>query len=322
MANCTVPLQCVTLFTRFEGNPILKPEIWPYHVNSVFNPGAVRYNNETALLNRVEGCDGFSHLTLARSKDGMHDWKIDPEPTLYPEPDLFPEELWGVEDPRIVYLKEIKSYAVLYTAYSSGGPLVSLAMTRDFKEFRKQGSIMPPDDKDACLFPRKFNGRWALIHRPMPANPMAKANIWISFSPDLKHWGDHSILLEARDGGWWDSRKIGLGPQPVETPEGWLIMYHGVRVTASGSIYRVGLALLDLDNPLKVICRSRFWVFGPREAYERIGDVAGVTFPSGLVYDAGTDNLFMYYGAADSTVALATARLKDVLDFLKETSTQ
>ncbi|MFN3928622.1 MAG: glycosidase, partial [Thermoflexus sp.] len=155
------------------------------------------------------------------------------------------------------------------------------------------------------------------IHRPMPTAPGARPNIWISFSPDLRHWGDHTVIIEARPGGWWDSDRVGLGPQPIETPEGWLILYHGVRQTAAGRIYRVGMALLDLEDPRKVIRRSSEWVFGPRMSYERIGDVPNVTFPCGAIVDPRSGELLMYYGAADTCVALASASLQQLLDYLK-----
>ncbi len=306
----------IDLFTRFEGNPILTPEDWPYLANAVFNAGAVEIDGETVLLVRVEDMRGMSHLTVARSKDGRTNWEIDPEPTLLPDVENHPEEIWGIEDPRIVYLEEKEIYAVTYASFSMGGPLVSLAMTEDFKTFDRLGPIMPPEDKDASLFPRRFNGLWALIHRPMPSSAGEGAHIWISFSRDLTHWGEHRILLPARRGGWWDANKVGLGAQPIETPEGWLILYHGVRVTASGSLYRVGAALLDLENPSRVLRRTDQWIFGPREPYERTGDVPGVTFPCGVIVDREKDELRMYYGAADSTVALATAKFSEVLDYV------
>lgn len=304
------------LFERFKGNPILTANDWPYPANAVFNAGAIELNSEVLLLVRVEDMRGISHFTAAKSKDGRTNWLIDSKPTMQPDPKNYPEEIWGIEDPRIVYLDELEKYAITYTSYSRGGPLVSLAMTKDFKNFEKCGAIMSPEDKDASLFPRKFNGRWILIHRPVPAGT-SLAHMWISFSPDLIHWGDHRILIEARMGGWWDANKIGLGPQPIKTPEGWLIIYHGVRKTASGSIYRLGMALLDLDNPTKVIRRSNNWIFGPSEDYERIGDVPDVTFPCGAVIHEETGELYLYYGAADTSMALATAKLDQLLNFLK-----
>jgi len=304
------------LFTRYPENPILDASAWPYKANSVFNAGAVVVNDETLLLVRVEDCRGISHLTAARSRDGIGTWQIDPRPTLMPDPDRYPEEIWGVEDPRIIWLKENEEWAVTYVAYSRGGPLVSLACTKDFQNFRRMGSVMPPEDKDAALFPRRFGGRWAMIHRPTTVFFGGRVHMWVSFSPDLRHWGDHQILIESREGGWWDANKIGLNPPPLETPEGWLILYHGVRQTAAGCIYRLGLALLDLEDPRRVLRRSDAWVFGPEERYEWTGDVSGVVFPCGWLLDSSTDQVRLYYGAADTCICLATANLRDLLDYL------
>jgi predicted GH43/DUF377 family glycosyl hydrolase len=193
-------------------------------------------------------------------------------------------------------------------------PAVSLYATRDFVEFRRYGPLVPPEDKDASLFPRRVKGRFVLMHRPIIRG---EAHIWIAFSPDLKHWGDHRIVIPARPGSW-DCSRVGLGPPPIETPEGWLVMYHGVRVTAAGSLYRVGLALLDLDEPWRVIRRSEEWVFGPQYSYEHVGDVPGVTFPTGAIVDGTTGELRVYYGAADTAVCLATASMDEVMEYLRE----
>ena len=232
------------LFQRAATNPILAAGDVPYAVNAVFNPGAARIGDETILLARIEDLRGISQLHVARSRDGVSDWRFDPEPLLRSEVDHYPEEIWGCEDPRLTWLAEREEWSIAYTAYSRRGPLVSLAMSKDFTEVRRLGPAMPPEDKDAALFPRRFGGRWAMIHRPSPLR--GGAHMWLSFSPDLRHWGDHTLLLEARDGAWWDAGKIGLGPPPLETREGWLVMYHGVHSTADGPIYRAGLALLDL----------------------------------------------------------------------------
>ena len=307
------------LFRRHPGNPILTAERWPYPAHTVFNPGAVQLSNgETLLLVRVEDRQGASHLTVARSADGMGGWRIDSAPTMTPLPDQYPEELWGIEDPRIVWLEELERYAITYTAYSRNGPLVALALTSDFTTFERLGPITPPEDKDAALFPRRFGGRWVLIHRPVSTTGNSKANIWLSFSPDLKHWGDHMTLMEAREGSNWDAGKIGLSPPPIETPEGWLVVYHGVRLTASGAIYRVGLALLDLDDPRRVIRRGEDWVFGPEEQYELTGDVPNVVFSCGIVIDRDGRKMRMYYGAADTSIGVATADMSDVLDWLRQ----
>jgi len=299
------------LFKRYQGNPIMTPENWPYPANSVFNPGAVKLNTETLLLVRVEDMRGFSHLTVARSADGFTSWKIDPKPTL--EADLNSrEERWGLEDPRIIWLEEQKQFAITYTSFSEGGPVVSLAITKNFKTFARLGSLLPPEDKDACLLPRRFKGRFALIHRPIVRG---EAHMWISFSPDLKHWGDHRPLIMIRS-GYWDCSRVGLACQPIETSNGWLTFYHGVRNTTAGAIYRVGLALLDLEEPWKVLRRSDEWVLGPMAPYERVGDVSGVVFPTGVVVHKETNQLNLYYGAADCTVAVATANLSDIIDFI------
>ncbi|RKY60275.1 MAG: glycosidase [Candidatus Latescibacterota bacterium] len=301
----------VSLFRRYEGNPILTPRNWPYPANSVFNPGAAQVDGETLLLVRVEDMRGFSHLTVARSWDGRTNWVVDPEPALEPEPNIR-EEQWGLEDPRIVFLEDEGKYAVTYVSFSQGGPLISLALTEDFRRFERRGPLLPPEDKDASLFPKRFGGRFALIHRPIIRG---EAHIWISFSPDLKYWGEHRVLLPVR-AGWWDCHKVGLGPQPMETSEGWLVIYHGVRRTASGNLYRLGLALLDLEDPCKVIRRSQEWVFSPKEDYELIGDVPGVVFPCGAVADEEKNELRMYYGAADTFVALAVADMDEVIDYI------
>jgi len=305
------------LFRRYDLNPIITSSDLPYLANTVFNAGAIKFNEKILLLLRVEDRRGISHLLVAKSDDGITNWKFDDKPTFIPEPDKHHEEMWGVEDPRITYMEELKQWAVVYTAYSHMGPLVSLALTRDFVHFEKRGPIMPPEDKDAAIFPVRFNGRWALIHRPVISAPTASAHIWISFSPDLKHWGDHKVLIRAREGGWWDSKKVGLNTPPIKTDDGWLVMYHGVRETASGDVYRLGLALLDLEDPSIVRYRSKEWVLAPQEKYEREGDVENVIFPCGWVCE--NNDLKLYYGAADTSIALATARLDHVIEWLKET---
>jgi len=301
----------VQVLRRSDANPIITAADVPYPANSVFNPGAARVDDETVLLLRVEDLRGISQLHVARSANGVSGWRFDPEPLLRSDVDRYPEEIWGCEDPRLTWLSEREEWAIAYTAYSRRGPLVSLAMTRDFRSVRRLGPVMPPEDKDAALFPRRFDGRWAMIHRPSPLR--GGANMWISFSPDLRHWGDHTMFLEARDGAWWDAGKIGLGPPPLETPEGWLLMYHGVHATAAGPIYRAGLALLDLENPRVVVGRTDEWVFGPSAPYEVAGDVAKVVFPCGWVLDPAGEVVSVYYGGGDSVVGLATVPLADLL---------
>jgi predicted GH43/DUF377 family glycosyl hydrolase len=308
----------LSLFTRHPGNPILSRDHWPYPINSVFNAGATRLpDGDTLLLCRVEDRRGLSHLCAARSANGVDGWRIDVEPTLMASPREYPEEIWGIEDPRITYVPELEKYAIAYTSFARGGPGVSLALTRDFRSFERYGVVMPPEDKDAALLPRKIGGFWALIHRPMTA---LGAHMWISYSPDLRHWGRHKIMLEARRGGWWDANKIGLCSPPIETSRGWLVLYHGVRQTASGSIYRMGLALFALDNPEICLQRGDSWMFGPEAPYERGGDVHDVVFPCGQTIAADGDTIHLYYGAGDTSVALATGSIRELLSWLDANS--
>ncbi|MHC4396849.1 MAG: glycoside hydrolase family 130 protein [Planctomycetota bacterium] len=299
------------IFKRYKGNPILTPEDWPYPTNAVMNPAATKLNSETLLLVRVEDMRGFSHLTVARSADGFTNWQIDTQPTLKADQNSR-EERWGLEDPRIIWLEEQKQFGITYTSFSEGGPVVSLAISKNFKTFARLGALLPPEDKDASLLPRRFKGRFALIHRPIVRG---EAHIWLSFSPDLKHWGDHRALIKTRH-AYWDCHRVGLACQPIETKHGWLLFYHGVRATTAGAIYRLGLALLDLEEPWRVLRRSDEWILGPREIYERVGDVGGVIFPTGATVTRETDQLNLYYGAADCTVAVATAKLSNCIDYI------
>jgi predicted GH43/DUF377 family glycosyl hydrolase len=303
-----------TLFERHAKNPILTASDWPYPAHAVFNPGATLLRDGTTLLLcRVEDRRGHSHLTAARSANGVDGWIIDAKPTLMPDPKSYPEELWGIEDPRITFLEELGQYAIAYTAFSKGGPGVALALTRDFRTFERLGMVMQPDDKDAALLPRRIDGSYALLHRPMTDTG---AHVWMSFSPDLRNWGSHRLVLQARKGAWWDANKVGISPPLIETPRGWLMIYHGVRHTASGALYRLGLALFALDEPERCLIRGDEWVFGPEAPYERSGDVDDVTFPCGYTIGPDGDTLNLYYGAADTRVALATGSVKALLAWL------
>jgi predicted GH43/DUF377 family glycosyl hydrolase len=304
------------LLLRYPANPILSASDWPYEVNSVFNPGATLLPDGTTLLMcRVEDLRGISHLCVARSANGVDNWVIDNVPTLLPDPDHHPDEIWGIEDPRITFVPELDQYAITYTSYSQSGPGVSMALTKDFIVFERIGVVMPPEDKDAALLPHRFDGLWAMIHRPRGA---MGAHMWISYSEDLRHWGDHRLMMAARRGAWWDAHKIGLSPPPIETPDGWLVIYHGVRDTCAGCLYRLGLALFDLEQPDVCLKRGEAWIFSPEEPYERFGDVNNVVFPCGLTIGPDGDTINLYYGAADTNIALATGSLNALLDWVKE----
>lgn len=301
------------LFHRATLNPVLTPNDWPYRANAVMNPAAVRVDGDTLLLCRVEDRQGRSHLTVARSPDGLSGWRVDHEPLLSPSPDA-PAEAWGVEDPRVVRLDELDAWAVAYTAYGPAGPAVALALTKDFRSVTRLGVVCPPEDKNAALLPRRVGEHFVLLHRPRTVLG-GRADVWLSRSADLRSWLAPERVFSTRP-GMWDCEGVGVGPPPLETPEGWLVAYHGVRQTVAGQLYRVGLALLDLEDPVRVVRRSPEWVLGPQAPYELSGDVPGVVFPCGWVHDPATDELRLYYGAADTCIAMAHASLRDVLDFV------
>lgn len=307
------------LFRRCPKNPILTAAQWPYPAHTVFNPGAIRLENGTTLLLcRVEDRRGISHLTVATSENGIDGWNIDSRPSFESDPDEFPEELWGIEDPRITYLSEDGQYVIAYTSYGNAGPGVSLATTTDFRQFERRGLVMQADNKDAAVFPRKINGHYHLIHRPVGD---VGAHIWIAQSPDLENWGHNKILMPARRGAWWDARKVGLSPPPIETEKGWLIIYHGVRTHASGSIYRLGLALLELENPERCLLRSKNWIMGPEADYELFGDVGSVVFSCGTTIADDGNTLRLYYGAADTSICVAESTITELLEHLEEDGT-
>jgi predicted GH43/DUF377 family glycosyl hydrolase len=302
------------LFTRAPTNPLLTAQDWPYACNAVFNPGAAVVDTHTVLLCRVEDRRGISHLTVARSHDGIRNWKIDTEPLITADPHDH-ASCWGVEDPRITRIDELDAWLVTYTAYGPEGPCVALATTRDFTCVERVGTIQPPEDKNASLLSRHIDGQFVLLHRPV-SQLTHRADVWLSRSTDLRAWTTPEAVLRARPSIWWDSSRIGIGPPPLETPHGWLCVYHGVKLSVAGPAYRAGLALLDRDHPSRVLHRSPDWILAPTAPYERTGDVPNIVFPTGLVYDEHLDRLRLYYGAADSVVCLATASLQHVLDYL------
>ena len=300
------------LFRRHAENPILTADDWPYPVNAVFNPAAATLNGETILLARAEDMRGISHLTVARSATGRDGWSIDTEPLLAAAPDNQSEQ-WGFEDPRAVWVPELGRWVITCTAYGPAGPAVFLATTDDFTTIERHGIVRHPEDKNAALLPERIDGNWVLFHRPKTEFGGARGEILLSRSTDLLSWTTPEQVLQPRAGAWWDSLRIGLGPPPLRTDEGWLLLYHGVKDTVSGEIYRVGLALLDLDEPTRVLRRLPAWILAPLAPYERTGDVPNVVFPCGLIHDASGE-IRLYYGAADSSICLATAQLDDLLD--------
>jgi len=301
------------LLDRHPANPILTAENWPYPVNAVFNPAAAALDGTTVLLARVEDRRGISHLTVARSENGIDGWSIEPTPLLEPDNETASEQ-WGFEDPRVVWVEELARWVITCTAYGPAGPAVFLATTADFVTIERYGIVRHPEDKNAALLPHRIDGRWVLLHRPKTEFGGGRGEIVLSRSPDLFSWSAPEQVLQPRAGAWWDSLRVGLGPPPVRTEHGWLLIYHGVKETVGGEVYRIGVSLLALEEPTRVLHRLPTWILAPLAPYERTGDVPNVVFPCGLVHDPQTDEVRLYYGAADSSICLATAQLADVVE--------
>jgi predicted GH43/DUF377 family glycosyl hydrolase len=190
---------------------------------------------------------------------------------------------------------------------------VYLATTTDFESVERRGIVINPEDKNAALLPERVDGKWILFHRPTTGFGFTHPGIALSRSPDLVSWSPPEVVLKPRDGAWWDSLRIGIGPPLLKTEQGWLLIYHGVKETVGGAIYRIGLALLDLEEPTRVLRRAQDWIFAPQAPYERQGDVGNAIFPCGVLHDSASGELRLYYGAADTSICLATAQLDELL---------
>jgi predicted GH43/DUF377 family glycosyl hydrolase len=300
------------LFHRHPANPILTADDWPQAVNVVFNPAAVEVGGETVLLARVEARTGLSHLQVARSANGVDGWQVAPEPLLAAR-NGHDDEQWGFEDARVVWVEELGRFVITCTAYGPAGPAVFLATTGDFRSVERIGIVVAPEDKNAALLPERVGGNWILFHRPTSGFAASSPGISLSRSSDLRTWSPPEVVMQPRAGAWWDSLRIGIGPPLIKTEHGWLLVYHGVKETVGGAIYRLGLVLLDLEEPTKVLRRTSSWVLSPSEPYERQGDVPNAVFPCGLVHDTRSGELRLYYGAADTTICLASASFDEVL---------
>ncbi len=296
---------------RWEGNPLLTIEDIPFPCNTVFNAASAKYNHEYILLLRIEDLTGRSVFALARSDDGYH-FEIEPEPVMTPckHPGCFKEyEKKGIEDPRITKIDDI--YYIMYTAVSMYGPLLALAKTTDFKNFERIALVSEPENKDGVLFGEKINGKYARLDRPVAGG---HGNIWISYSDDLITWGNSRCVMTVRD-DHWDCWRIGASSQPIKIEDGWLIIYHGVKEASGGPIYRLGAAVLDKNDPSKVVCRSAIPILSPREYYERVGDVNNVVFSCGAILEDDGKQLKIYYGASDTSICVGLANVDELMQF-------
>lgn len=301
--------------TRCAANPLLEPiaeHAW--ESRTVFNCGVTNYDDKVILIYRAQGTvNNVSHLGWAESTDGV-DFERRPEPVFSPGG---LDESFGVEDPRLTWIGD--TCHMLYTAWGphpdhepgtigpEGWPYawikVNHASTKDFVTWDRHGTVFDgPDNKDAAFFPRKVGDRYMAFHRIQPS-------MWVAYSDDLKTWGDYKVIMEPRP-GCYDELKLGAGGPPIETDEGWLVIYHGVD---HNKVYRLGVAMLDKDDPTKVINRPVEPILEPEEPWELVGDVPNVVFTCGTA-ELGDDYL-IYYGGADKVIALATANKRELIDF-------
>lgn len=297
------------IITRYQYNPILTPADLPCRSNAVFNSGVVRDNGRYVMMLRIEDVDGAQHFRMAYSTNGVR-FSVEPLPVNIPaceDPELF--ELLCY-DPRITPLEG--SFYVTYAAHGSKGVRISLLRTGDFRTFERIGYISQPDNRNGVLFPERVGGRYVRLDRPTVAHGQGgKGDLWLSFSPDLVHWGDSHLVAQTRPERW-DGHKLGAGPAPIRTDEGWLVIYHGVYERCNGLVYRCGVMLLDLEQPWKVVARSRGYLLGPQEPYERVGDVPNVVFVTGVVVERDR-SVKLYYGGADTVMCLALTTLDELL---------
>jgi predicted GH43/DUF377 family glycosyl hydrolase len=273
----------------------------------IMNAGAVKHDGHYVLLVRVEDMRGRSVFVPARSQDGLH-FTLCAHSAMSPAQDgpFAQFESRGVEDPRITELDGV--FYVVYTAYSSYGTRLSLAKTEDFEEIERIALISEPDNKNGALFPEKINDRYARLERPRDGG-----NIWISYSDDLIYWGSSVPVMAPRGGGFWDSNRVGCAAPPIRIDDGWLMTYYGVKSTSAGPIFRLGAAVLDAEDPCKVLKRTSVPLLTPREPYERIGDVGNVVFCCGAILEDDGE-LKVYYGAANEAICLGSAQLGEILE--------
>lgn len=303
------------IVTRHAGNPILTGEDFPNDIVTVFNSSVVKQRSDRyVMVCRVEDSALGRYLWVADSVDGVH-FKPRPRPLSMPKGNPVFDEYCGETksywDPRITEIED--QYYITHAAHTRHECQLGLfKVDRDFEHLDWLGLILPPDNRNGVLFPERIGGRYWLLHRP---NVAGRFDMWISCSPDLLHWGGHRRLVAKEELRWADA-KVGGGAVPIRTPEGWLCIIHGVRIQCTDFVYSLGVMLLDLENPTRVVGLSKRAILDPKEPYELMGQALSVVFTTGAVAEPdGT--LKIYYGAADTVQCLATAKLQDLIDSCK-----
>lgn len=302
---------------RYSGNPIIGRH-GNQRSNSVFNSAVVPFRGGFASVFRCDSRSISMDLFAGRSQDGLH-WEIDDEPILLTGAD---GEIAAKEyryDARITPM-EGKYYITWCNGYH--GPTIGVAWTEDFKTFHQLENAFLPFNRNGVLFPRKIGGLYMMMSRPSDNGHTPFGDIYVSQSPDLEFWGRHRYMMGTVKGNdsAWQSTKVGPGPTPIETDEGWLLIYHGVITTCNGFVYRMGAALLDLDEPWRVKYRSKDYLLAPWELYECVGDVPNVVFPCAALTDSATGRIAIYYGCADTVTGIAFTTVDELIRFVKEHS--
>lgn len=291
---------------RYGGNPVLTAEDLPIPSSCVFNSGAVRMGGETIMLVNAWDREWAPRFLVAASSDGAH-FSVRHEAPGFHVDDYPYVRHEGIFDTRITPLEG--SYYITYNVASRLGGRIMLVNTDDFRDFRRMGFIAGPDHRNCAIFPERIRGDYVRLERPIVDGA---GDIHISYSPDLIHWGRTELLLE-RNKRYWASAKIGPGAPPIRTGEGWLVLYHGAREGMNGYTYHGGCILLDLEDPRRIRGRLHAPILSPETIYERTGITPNVTFPvAGLLQDDG-DTLFVYYGAADTSMCLATISQRELV---------
>lgn len=302
-------LSRASIVTRYKGNPILTKSDVPYPVETVHNAGVVKHEGQYIMLFRSHLRNGRSIIGLAESDDG-YQFRVRPEPFITPsekEPFATYEE-FGVEDPRICPIED--NYLITYSAYSTHGVRICLAKTNDFRNVERIALITEADYRNVVIFPAKFDGRYARLDRPH--SDISPWSIWISYSPDLIHWGDSKTVIKPL-AYHWDEMKIGPGATPIRTEKGWLNIFHGVFKTMSGCVYRLGVALHGLDDPARILGVADEWILQPEDPWEVTGYVHNVVFTCGAVAEAN-GSVKIYWGGADTVLCVGEARIDELVD--------
>ncbi|MFH1879144.1 MAG: glycoside hydrolase family 130 protein [Candidatus Omnitrophota bacterium] len=302
-----------TVFKRYKGNPIITAKAVP-RANSIHNSAVVKFGDGYAGIFRVDEIDMNFTMHVGKSKDGIN-WDISPDAIKMETSDPYLKITNRTYDPRVTRIDD--TFYFTWCLDSPQGPCIGMAETRDFNTFSQKENLLMPPNRNCVIFPRKIKGKYAILSRPSDRGHTPFGDIFYSTSPDLVHWGCHRHVFGTLNSGW-QSTKVGPGPVPIETKEGWLLIYHGVWTSCNGYIYYAGGALLDLEEPWKVLYRTKDYLLAPTELYERVGDVPNVVFPSSAVVNDGVIRL--YYGCADTCISMAEAELADVINFVKTRS--